>query len=68
MAAKREDQRLPLSAFRKQLLYSSAVGKEQENMVTVLPREGVNPVSYCTVQLAMVIHFSCLSLTVASIR
>ena len=49
MAAKREDQRLALSAFRKQLLYSSAGGKEQENMVVVLPREGVNPVSDCTI-------------------
>lgn len=49
MAARRENQRLPLSAFRKQLLYSSADGKELKNMVTVLPREGVNPVSNCTV-------------------
>ena len=49
MVCGKEQWRLPLSAFKKQLHYSSAVGQEWEGelgeLVTVVPKEGVHPVS-----------------------
>ena len=46
VVGRRDQWRLPLAAFKKQLHYSSGTGQEWGGeLVTVVPKEGVHPVS-----------------------